>query len=158
MVAKPLHIWAVCVFVNSFAALVISAATVTALGACTGEESSGADTVRTTANSQTNVPAESSTTTPTALGSPATVESSASAAFCATASRAVDGQFDFSSDERIAELNDDPSLSPEQRAIVSHATADAKRQVASGSWSNDLLVEAVNEICGTNFTPVTMTQ
>ena len=70
----------------------------------------------------------------------------------------MEGQFDFTSDERISELNNDPSLSPEQRAIVSQATADAKRQVATGSWSNDLLVEAVNGICGTHFTPTTMTQ
>ena len=72
--------------------------------------------------------------------------------------KAVAGEFDFTSDERIALLDGDPSLSPRQRALVSEATADAQRQVLEGSYSNDLLVEAVNEICGTSFTPVTMTQ
>ena len=74
------------------------------------------------------------------------------------ASRAVAGAFDFTSDARIAELVDDPSLSTVERRIVAEAAADAKRQVVSGSYSNDLLVEAVNTICGTNFTPVNMTQ
>ena len=130
---------------------------VAALAACTGDESSVEPTAGTTASGQTKVIA-SSTTLRMAPSSSATPESAARTAFCATASRAVGGEFDFTSDERIAELNDDPSLSPGQRALVSRATADAKRQVLSGSWSNDLLVDAVNAICGTKFTPVTMTQ
>lgn len=139
---------------NILTALLISAATATLTGCTGGESNTGA----TTSASQKSVRIENSTTTPIAPTSPVTVESSASAAFCDTASKAVGGEFDFTSDERIAELKNDPSLSPGQRALVSRATADAKRQVATLSWSNDLLVEAVNEICGTNFTPATLTQ
>ena len=142
---------------NSLAAFLVSAGMVAALAACTGDESSVEPTAGTTASGQTKVIA-SSTTLRMAPSSSATPESAARIAFCATASRAVGGEFDFTSDERIAELNDDPSLSPGQRALVSRATADAQRQVLSGSWSNDLLVDAVNAICGTKFTPVTMTQ
>lgn len=109
---------------------------VAALAACTGDESSVEPTAETTASGQTNVIAGSSTTLRIAPSSSATPESAARTAFCATASRAVGGEFDFTSDERIAELNDDPSLSPGQRALVTRATADAKRQVLSGSWSN----------------------
>ena len=142
---------------NSLAAFLVSAGMVAALAACTGDEASVEPTAGTTASGQTKVIAGSSTTLRVAPSSSAP-ESTARAAFCATASRAVGGEFDFTSDERIAELNDDPSLSPDQRALVSRATADAKRQVLRGSWSNDLLVNAVNAICGTKFTPVTMTQ
>ena len=143
---------------NSLAAFLVSAGIVAALAACTGVESSVEPTAGTTASGQTNLIAGSSTTLRITPSSSAMPESAARTAFCATASRAVGGEFDFTSDERIAELNDDPSLSPDQRALVSRATADAKRQVLSGSWSNDLLVDAVNAICGTKFTPMTMTQ
>ena len=143
---------------DGLAAFLVSAAMMAALASCTGDESSLEPTAGTTATGQTNVIAGSSTTLRIAPSSSATPESAARAAFCATASRAVGGEFDFTSDERIAELNDDPSLSPGQRALVTRATADAKRQVLSGSWSNDLLVDAVNAICGTKFTPITMTQ
>ena len=143
---------------DGLAAFLVSAAMMAALASCTGDESSLEPTAGTTATGQTNVIAGSSTTLRIAPSSSATPESAAPTAFCATASRAVGGEFDFTSDVRIAELNDDPSLSPGQRALVTRATADAKRQVLSGSWSNDLLVDAVNAICGTKFTPVTMTQ
>ena len=131
---------------------------VAALSACTGDDASVEPTAGTTTSGQTKVIAGSSTTLRIEPSSSATPELAPRAAFCATASRAVGGEFDFTSDERIAELNDDPSLSPDQRALVSRATADAKRQVLRGSWSNDLLVDAVNAICGTKFTPMTMTQ
>ena len=130
---------------NRLAAVLIAAVVATA--GCTGEGNGTAVT--------TDSPVAGSTT---AASVPATVESTPSAAFCELARKAVDGQFDFTSDEKIALLNDDPSLSPSQRALISQATADAKRQVPTMVYSNHLLVEAVNEICGTNFKPSTLMQ
>ncbi len=145
--------------VNMVAGLLVSAAAVAVLSACTRQESSDAETGGTMAAAvQTSVNDDSSATATIELNPSATVELSPSTAFCTLATKAVAGEFDFTSDERIALLDGDPSLSPRQRALVSEATADAQRQVSEGSYSNDLLVEAVNEICGTSFTPVTMTQ
>ncbi len=130
---------------DRLAAVLIAAAVATA--ACTG---AGNGTAVTTES------AVAGSTTPASV--PATVQSTPSAAFCDLARKAVDGSVDLTSDEKIALLNDDPSLSPSQRALISQATADAKRQVPTMVYSNHLLVEAVNEICGTNFTPSTLMQ
>jgi hypothetical protein len=50
-------------------------------------------------------------------------------------------------------------LTDRQRQLLTTAVADAVRQITSGSsYANDMLVAAVNEICGVQLTPVTMTQ
>lgn len=83
----------------------------------------------------------------------------ASADFCSLASAAVEGAFDFTSASSVEALLRDPSLTERQRLLVTNAVADAVRQISSGgSLANDMLVEAVNEICGLQLTPVAMVQ
>lgn len=81
----------------------------------------------------------------------------ASADFCSLATDAANGAFDFTSEARVRALTGDPSLTESQRRLVTNAVADAVRQVTGGGgYANDLLVAAVNEVCGLDLTPVTM--
>ena len=82
----------------------------------------------------------------------------ASAAFCARAIEAVDGQIAFNDPTQTSALIDDSSLDEWNRRRVSVALDDAARQVATGVWDNAQLVDLVNELCGTRLTPVTMMQ
>jgi hypothetical protein len=103
--------------------------------------------------------AGTSSTTPITSGPTSTPVPLASAQFCSRVVELPKGSFDFSNDERVAELTNDSSLSDHQRLLLSAAIADARTQIASGSgYSDDLLVEAINEICGTSLTTVTMTE
>lgn len=121
------------------------------------------------ASSKTGASASSTTTsnigteTSSPLGLPtsanATTEPIASSAFCSLASDAVRGQFDFTNESSVLELSNDPSLTEHQRVLMMGATSDAVRQIKAGAgYSNDLLVIAVNQICGLHLTPVTMVE
>ncbi len=60
---------------------------------------------------------------------------------------------------QTAELTEAPDLTPSQRLKMRSAIEDARAQLATGTgYSNDLLVAAVNEICGLKLTPVTMVE
>lgn len=80
----------------------------------------------------------------------------ASAAFCDLAADAVDGQIVFNDPNQTGPLVNDPSLSDWDRRRVAGVLDDAARQAATGVIDNAQLVDLVNELCGTNFTPVTM--
>jgi hypothetical protein len=117
-----------------------------ALGALIGSVSacSGNSSSSTSASS----PSPSSTASPLA-----------SADFCSLAADAVEGAFDFTNESSVGALLQDPSLTERQRLLMANAVADAVRQItAGGSFANDMLVDAVNEICGLQVPPVTMTQ
>lgn len=82
----------------------------------------------------------------------------ASPALCSRVTDAATGNFDFTDEANVRALIDDPSWTDRQRQLLGPAVADAVRQITSGgSYSNDMLVAAVNEICGAQLTPVTMT-
>lgn len=100
----------------------------------------------------------SSTTSEPSPSSSSTAAPVASADFCSLATDATNGAFDFTNEASVRALTQDPSLTDHQRALLTNAVADAVRQVSSGSYANDMLVIAVNEICGLQLTPVTMTQ
>ncbi len=81
----------------------------------------------------------------------------ASDEFCSAATNAANGSFNFLDEARVAALTQDPSLTDRQRRLVTTAVADAVQQISvGGSYANDLLVSAVNEVCGLHLTPVTM--
>jgi hypothetical protein len=83
----------------------------------------------------------------------------ASSEFCSLATDAANGSFDFMNETMVQALTQDPSLTDRQRQLVTGAVADAVRQLSSGySYANDLLVAAVNDVCGLSLTPVTMEQ
>jgi hypothetical protein len=101
--------------------------------------------------------AQSRATSTTAVATTTTEVARPSDQFCELASRAVAGNSDFTSDAQVAVLAGDSSLTEQQKRRVEAAAADARRQIVSGTgYANDLLVAVVNEICGTNFTAVTM--
>ena len=78
----------------------------------------------------------------------------APADFCALAMEAIDGHFDFTDPERVAELTDHPGLTDRQRSLVRVGAADAVAEVTRGDgWSTDELVVAINEACGLHLTP-----
>ncbi len=86
-------------------------------------------------------------------------EPRASANFCSLALKAVGGEFDFTSEASVRELTEDPSLTEHQTLRVVAAIADAVAQLKSGGgYSNDLLVSAINDICGLSLTPMTMVE
>ena len=86
-----------------------------------------------------------------------TIEPIASTKFCNLATRAVDGQLAFDVESQVVELTGFPGLTDRQRSFVIAAARDATAQVSSGGgWSNDKLVEAVNQVCGLHLTPATL--
>jgi hypothetical protein len=100
-----------------------------------------------------------STTNGSSTLSSVTTAPLASAGFCSLATDAANGTFDFTNEASVRALTEDPSLTDRQRQLLTAAVADAVRQITSGSsYANDMLVAAVNEICGVKLTPVTMTQ
>jgi hypothetical protein len=77
--------------------------------------------------------------------------------FCDVAAHVAQGDFDFSDTTSVAEFLDEPTLDDHGRRLLAAAIDDAQRQLANGgSYANDQMVDAVNVICGTNLTPVTM--
>ena len=103
---------------------------------------------------------------PPSAGSPTAVETSplatpvqTFAAFCDLATRATEGEVAFGDPVQAAELTEAPDLTSSQRLKMRSAIEDARAQLATGAgYSNDLLVAAVNEICGLKLTPVTMVE
>ena len=60
---------------------------------------------------------------------------------------------------QAAKLTEVADLTTSQRSRMRLAIEDARAQLAKGAgYSNDVLVAAVNEICGLKLTPVTMVE
>jgi phage-related tail protein len=65
----------------------------------------------------------------------------------------------FDEPTQVAKFTQDASLTQQQRSRMRAAIDDATSQLATGAgYSNELLVAAVNEICGLELTPVTMVE
>jgi hypothetical protein len=95
---------------------------------------------------------------PASLAAP-TTQLKPSAAFCDLATRATKGEVTIRDPNQTAKLTESPDLTENQRSRMRGAIEDAKTQLAGGAgYSNDLLVAAVNEICGLKLTPVTMVE
>lgn len=140
--------------VRGLGRVLLVAATTLSLAACNDDarEASSSSISDATSAGGSSAPVSPTTT-------PSNTEPRASASFCSLAVKAAGGEFDFTSEARVRELTEDPGLSDDQRLRVAAAAADAVRQIElGGGYSNDLLVSAVNDICGRNLTPVTMVE
>ncbi len=82
-----------------------------------------------------------------------------SAAFCDLATQATKGEMALRDPVQTAQLTEARGLTESERSRMRSAIDDAAAQLATGAgYSNDLLVSAVNEICGLKLTPVTMVE
>ncbi len=78
--------------------------------------------------------------------------------FCSRARNAAEGQLALDDPEQINDLTNDPSLPDDDRGRLAEALEDASRRSTGGAWSNDRLVEIVNELCNLELTPVTLVE
>lgn len=129
------------------------------LSSCTGD--GDGDVAGSTARPSlpgTNASVTTAVAAPTSVAPTATTEFAPSATYCALAAQAVDGSFDFTDPEQVKRLTQSSELTTRQRALIAAGAADAVAEVASGGgWSNDQLVFAVNDVCGLDLVPSTLT-
>jgi hypothetical protein len=80
--------------------------------------------------------------------------------FCDAAEQAAEGNIAFNDPAATAELTEFEGLTESQRQIITDAIEATRREVErvpNGSWTNNEMVDAVNEVCGSDLTPVTLT-
>jgi hypothetical protein len=125
---------------------------------CTGGGDSDGTGSTTTEQLPLTNPSETLAAASTDVAPTVTTEPAPSPEYCALAEEAVEGNFDFTDPEEVKRLTQRPELTTRQRALIAVGAADAVREVSLGSgWSNDELVNAVNEVCGLDLAPLTLT-
>jgi hypothetical protein len=120
---------------------------------CTGEDSSPAGTDELSSGSSATT-ALSEPPLTSAVNAPPPPE------FCKAAEQAAEGNIAFSDPAVTAELTEFEGLTEHQRQIITDAVDATRREVErvpGGSWTNNEMVDAVNELCGSDLTPVTLT-